>query len=246
MIKIIIILLMTQLSYAFTLNSTTNPNFKGWNKSEIQFAINSTNCPASINITNLMEESFKVWNSVATSKLKLKVVGTTTSTTLADPVTVYCEPNFGSVIGDINSIPGAAQVSPSGNYATAGLITLNVSSGLANIANYDSNMLKITLAHEVGHILGLGHSHDRSALMYFDGTYYVNMSLGQDDVDGITYLYPRNELSGDKALGCAMIKNINNNNRNPLFGLIALLLPLLIYMILLLRSRYSKIVLNFN
>lgn len=243
--KIIFIFLFSTLSQAFTLNSTNNPNFKGWNTSEIEFAINASNCPANINITSLMEDSFKVWNSVATSKLKLKVTGTTTSTTLSNPVTVYCETNFGSIIGDINSIPGAAQVSTSGNYAVAGLITLNASSGLANIANFNANILKITLAHEVGHILGLGHSHDRSALMYYDGSYYVNMSLGQDDVDGITYLYPRNELSGDKALGCALVKNINsNNNRNSFFGLMALLLPFLVYLILKLRSLRSQMVLN--
>jgi hypothetical protein len=240
--KFLLCLLISNYSFVFTLNSTSSSNFRGWNTSEIQFAVNSTNCPTGIDISSLLEDSFKVWHSVATSNLKLKVIGTTTSTTFSNPVTVYCESNF-SPIGDINYVPAAASVTTQGDYAVGGLIYLNVSSGRANIANFNSNSLKITLAHEVGHILGLGHSHDRSALMYYDGSYYINMSLGQDDVDGITYLYPRNEISKDKPLGCALLKNINSNNNSNSspFNLIIMLLPLLLYLILKLQTRKENL-----
>lgn len=45
------------------------------------------------------------------------------------------------------------------------------------------------IAHEIGHALGLGHTKDTAALMYYR-TVNQRKRLGQDDIDGITYLYP--------------------------------------------------------
>jgi hypothetical protein len=43
--------------------------------------------------------------------------------------------------------------------------------------------------------------------MCFDATLKTHLSLSQDDIDGISYLYPRNETGRDKPLGCAMVAN---------------------------------------
>lgn len=191
---------------AFTLNSSTNPNFKGWQSGEINFAINSTNCPASMNIKSLMEDAFEVWNKVPTTPIKLTVSTTTASTAAANPVTVYCETNFQGVTGaDDDFVPGAAAIGGSGDYATIGIVYLNVSSGQANITQFNRSLLTIILAHEIGHIIGLGHSHDVNALMYFDASAKNTMNLSQDDLAGLTYLYPRDELGKDKPLGCGLI-----------------------------------------
>ncbi len=45
------------------------------------------------------------------------------------------------------------------------------------------------IAHEIGHALGLGHSEVSESLMYFQ-VVDIRKSLGQDDIDGVTYLYP--------------------------------------------------------
>lgn len=50
--------------------------------------------------------------------------------------------------------------------------------------------LESIAVHEIGHILGLGHSRDRDAIMfayYRPGT--IKRNLGQDDIDGIRALY---------------------------------------------------------
>src|SRR5690606_29136124 len=74
-------------------------------------------------------------------------------------------------------------------------------------ANFDRTQLKIILAHEIGHILGLGHSHDESALMYYNASAKEDLNLAQDDIDGITYLYPSDELDGADLAGCGMVSN---------------------------------------
>lgn len=45
------------------------------------------------------------------------------------------------------------------------------------------------IAHEIGHAIGLGHSKDKAALMYYR-TVSLRSNLGQDDVNGVSYLYP--------------------------------------------------------
>ena len=61
--------------------------------------------------------------------------------------------------------------------------------------------LETVALHEIGHLLGLAHSSDPSAVMY--PTYMgVRRTLGQDDIDGIRRLYPmvcRRADSGDQA-----------------------------------------------
>ncbi|GEM_PF-1425185 len=45
------------------------------------------------------------------------------------------------------------------------------------------------LAHEMGHILGLGHTRHREATMYFSGGGIEMRTLEQDDINGLCYIY---------------------------------------------------------
>jgi hypothetical protein len=97
-------------------------------------------------------------------------------------------------------------VQTSGNSISQGVIVLNVDpGGNANISNFSLEQVKIVLAHEMGHLVGLGHSEYETALMYYDIGIKSKLNLGQDDIDGITYLYNRDELSTMKPFGCGSI-----------------------------------------
>lgn len=242
--KLMIYILAALLSgscYGFTLASSTNSDFRGWRDANIYFLLNKSNCPSSMDVEATLKNAFDVWNNISNSRVKLVIAGTTTSTTASFPTTIYCETNFQTVTGaDQNYVPGAAATNKSGNYATAGIFYLNASSGTANISNYNATSLAIILAHEAGHILGLGHSEDESALMYYDASAKTQLRLAQDDIDGAAYLYPRNELGGDGLYGCGRVEaRTPPSSPTKLFTLFLLLAPLLL---LLHGRRSSKLV----
>ncbi|XP_022741449.1 metalloendoproteinase 1-like [Durio zibethinus] len=59
-----------------------------------------------------------------------------------------------------------------------------------NLTTINQIDLESVAVHEIGHILGLGHSQDPRAIMfayYMPGT--IKRNLGQDDIDGIRALY---------------------------------------------------------
>lgn len=213
-----------QNGYAFTLNSTSNPNLKGWDGGDVQLVVNTSNCPASVDVVGIIEAAAQVWNNVPTSAIKVSYGGSTTSTSLSSPPTVYCETNFQAVLGaDQNAVPGAAAVSAPTGQITQGVLVLNVSSGLGNIANFNETTLKIILAHEIGHILGLGHSSDIRALMYYDASAKTELRLAQDDIDGMSYFYPSDELKNNKYAGCGHVQNLPPPSGPSLFFLFLLM-----------------------
>lgn len=214
------------LSSAFTLVST-DPDFLAWDNPEILFNVNSSNCPASIDIPGLITDAVKVWNNVATSRVKVAYNATTSSTASANPTTVYCESNFQAVTGaDQNSVPAAALPSTSGHNINGGLLYLNVSGGSANISGFNRDLLLVIIAHEVGHIIGLGHSQDPNALMYYNASAKTHLALAQDDIDGVSYLYPRDEVGSDKMMGCGLVTTVPP--RPPSGGMLALLLAVML------------------
>ncbi|MGZ3691820.1 MAG: matrixin family metalloprotease [Pseudobdellovibrio sp.] len=237
--KLLLILLFfsSLQASAFTLNSTSNPNLKGWANHNVKFMVNTANCPANVDVPGLISESAAVWNNLATSDISATYGGSTSSTTFASPPTVYCEPNFQAVVGaDPNFVPGAGAVDGTTGRIAAGVLILNASGGTGNIGLFDHEILKIILAHEIGHILGLGHSADRNALMYYDASEKQHLLLAQDDIDGMTYLYPADTVANPSLAGCGLIRNKNTMPPPRLLMVLILLLLLPVTTALVLRS----------
>ncbi len=227
-----------QSAFAFTLASSTDPNLKGWADSTVEFRVNDSNCPAGVDVVGIIRDAVEVWNNVPTSSIKAAYGGSTTSTTFSNPTTVYCETSFNTVTNASEDfVPGAANTSKSNSSIVSGILYLNASGGQANIANFDRTVLTIILAHEIGHVLGLGHSPDSQALMYYDGSAKTKLSLGQDDIDGISYLYPSDEMKTGKYAGCGMIKNLPPPSKgNFVLLLFAVMLPFAIWTQLITRK----------
>lgn len=77
------------------------------------------------------------------------------------------------------------------NRASEGFIVLNNSATALRYLTV-SGCFDDVITHELGHVLGLGHSVDPNAIMFpsvSQGCLSAPRGLGQDDVDGITYIY---------------------------------------------------------
>lgn len=195
---------------AFTL-SGNDGSAQGWANPEVSFLVNTSNCPASVDIVALVQEAVKVWNNVPTSRIKLSYGGSTTSTTDSSPPTIYCTSDMTPFAG-AGSNDGVAGVGRGnrqvlGGPIVSGLLIINASGGQSSVENQPATARKVVMAHEMGHVLGIGHSQDAAALMWSDASAKTNFTLAQDDVDAITYLYPRDELGQDQLMGCGLTKD---------------------------------------
>jgi Matrixin len=88
------------------------------------------------------------------------------------------------------------------------------------------------IAHEIGHAIGLGHSKESASLMYYR-TVNQRTRLGQDDIDGVSFLYPMKGdlygLSEDGLLAsCGTIDTHSKPPRNPPFIQMGITLGLIV------------------
>lgn len=176
------------------------------------------------------------WNTVPTSRLRLDASGFSNPITniqnglLCSPTDTDCVTsanNANNLIPPVSEIVIACSDNPlnfgvnpsnviavtipnnfSGKKIRGAIILINnTSSAFLNLSRAD----KIAaLAHEIGHAIGLGHAKDdeQEALMYYR-TVNLRKKLGQDDIDGVSYLYPK------QIDGCGFIGSIKEDSSIP-------------------------------
>jgi len=186
----------------------------GWTARQLTVYVSTQNCTLPDEaILSIVDNAIRSWNGVPSAEITLRRELVTTAVTAAEFVLdqatqvplIVCDPNFGSHVSGANpdGVPAVTQVSSSGGHLVYGGILLNAQEGAgAELSQLDPTELAITVAHELGHVLGLGHSSDRLSLMYYSISGKASSVLTEDDMDGLTYLYPRNEFQRG-GFGCA-------------------------------------------
>lgn len=250
---LILLLFFSYKASAFTLACpSTTTECEGWDAETLSIQVNTDNCPSTI--TTEIQEALDLWNGISTSGLKFEIgaanndtpatiVARVESTFIPHDLVIACDPNFQTTLSfstaEVNGIPGVANSNTiNGNNIDVGYVLLNVQAGAnANINNLSAELRKVIIAHEFGHAIGLGHSDTNKALMFFDATAKEKMSLHQDDIDGMSYLYPRSE-PGDQVFGCGLVSG-GVPPAPPNGSALLLLLPLILLAGLRRRERFS-------
>jgi len=203
------------------------------------------------------------WNKVATSSLKLNAAGfndttvnnindgrlcaPTDSTCLddatangedivapVDEIIIACN-NLNTNFGNSGTVLAVTVPNHFAGKKIAGSVILINSAGSSVFFSLSREDKISVLAHEIGHAIGLGHAENKhdDALMYYR-TINHRKALGQDDVDGVSYLYPQ------KMDGCGLFSGTINEKKGPPFwqmGATLGLMILLVELLKLLRGR---------
>ncbi|MFA5584450.1 MAG: matrixin family metalloprotease [Bacteriovoracaceae bacterium] len=251
------LIIFSTSSFAFTLNNNFGAAFKS-KTVNVQVAGNS-NCSSvpPEELASMIKPAIDdFWNRVSTSSLRLKDGG------FSDPINnisngILCPPTDSACISQGTTIPpvkgiiigcnnnGANFSSSSavlavtvpnhfsGNAIVGAVILINDMP--SNIFSQLSRNEQISvIAHEIGHAIGLGHSKDHAALMYYR-TVDHRERLGQDDIDGVSYLYPV------KMDACGLMGTIEETKTPPFFTTVgALLLMILMSECLRLFKRAKR------
>ncbi len=231
MIKYLILLILSFEASAYTLNNNFGASFDK-DTVKVRIAGNTTCAGVNLTpyeLEDLIEPAIdNFWNRVATSRLRLKL-GTPTDNLinintgrLCSPTDDACINTAGAtLIPEVNDIVIACNDMPQ-NYDATGnsgnVLAVTIPNhfkgkkikGSVILINDDSAQFKAlsrsgkiaVISHEIGHAIGLGHSEKSAALMYYQ-TVEKRTTLGQDDIDGVTYLYG-NQLPGDLG-GCGIL-----------------------------------------
>lgn len=234
--------------HAFTMNTSTAARFS---ERPIKVFVTDIECvnngtsPEDL-VSMLNEAISQYWNKAVTSSLKLEVAGLITKSdsfrteSLCQAGGTGCRPNpdlqsdSGIVVScnqNTSNFPSTgilgitAPNNVSGRQIRSSLVLLNDILGSSFGDRTRSEQVAV-LAHELGHALGLGHSPVKDSLMYFQSI-PTRRSLGLDDLDGITYLYPQ-EL-GTSACGSLNVLSDDEQNRQGLSLLALLLLCLMLF-----------------
>lgn len=219
--------LMIQNLNAFTLLS----NVPGWSGKELTVYLNKNNC--TVDPEDAVKEAVKLWNSVSTAKLKLKIV--VDSTRSLAGFTGFSYANVGGILCDTTFSTTTSTLGV-GTYAYSsgdsfGYVRLNASGGTGDLSKFSGAERAAIIAHEIGHMVNIGHTDSSDALMYYQISTKSDLSLSWDDLQAYTYLYPRNEIGEDGFMACGSLKSSNGSGGS--FGFVlALLAPLLLASIL--------------
>lgn len=235
-------LLFVSSAQAFTLIS---PGITGYSDATVSIHIN-TGCPASV--SPVLDAAIEFWNAAPHSGLVLEK-GANANVSQADAIAgnfsetilLYCSSDFATDAGGsdpdlIGGVGFAVDADSDGDLDVGRLIINNNTGAAASFGSASSSTREFVMIHEIGHALGLGHSSEQGAIMYFSLNGKEEVNLHQDDIDGLRHLYAQDELSGDYFLGCARVNWTNYNSHGKPIGLLWFLLALPLLMIVRLRN----------
>lgn len=206
------LIIYSSLAFSFTL--TSQPPLK-FSKNKVVVNVASNNCTQSVTageLLNLVEKAAdEHWNKVATCALQLERGSVVSGVDVSadDTSTAITKASLGTILIGCSTTVTGTTLGVGGNGGNdTGIVLINDSN--TRFANLSEKDKLATIAHEIGHAFGLGHSSDPVALMYYSVGGTIREALTLDDYDGCTYLYPH-----DSPGSCNSIAPISNDENSP-------------------------------
>lgn len=227
--------LISTKAHSYYLNTNVGAHFDDA-KVNIYVTANSTCSNTGFNKEDILKYAVigaeKLWNNVPTANIEVKKGGTLSTSDnkyITGELCLLSEsgcsestavPSHNDIVIACNSnttnfpnsqyLAISAPNNISSNKIKGSVILLNDTADSVVSTLSKAEMISL-MAHEIGHALGLGHSKKSEALMYYKNSENRDR-LSQDDIDGITYLYP-NRLDGCTSF-LGTIKDHNDNSGN--------------------------------
>ena len=216
-------------AHAWTLGSSSKTGFP---VSDIKIKIAGNSCVNAGFTPSTMETLVKdaveeYWAKVPTSSLELTSSGVSALTVTADDLTTAANKTDANTIlvgcsSDATTFSSASILAVGGigctNAGVCRAAVLMNDTATTQLDTLDRTVILATFAHELGHALGLGHTSDKNALMYYSASNKTQKSLAQDDIDGISYLYPTEKKLGGLAGACGTIDTTPRGGPNNFVG----------------------------
>lgn len=227
--SLLIIIAIIPFLFSFTLNNNQNLAFE---QNEVPVYIADTFC-SNIGYTEtelldlITKANQQYWNRVSTSRLKLVNGGklsmanayhtdalctSTSPSCTVNPnlafnrgILISCNENSATNFPTPGLLAVTVPTSISGNKILGAVLLLNDTAS-SPLNGKSKDEITALIAHELGHAVGLGHSPVKDSLMYYLSI-PTRRDLGWDDIDGITYLYPK-----EQPVSCGTISKINDDS----------------------------------